>query len=228
MAAEYTSEQLASMPLEDLEALVMQESENLSSLLATGSAETLPASPMPEELGAMPSEPTALIEEELPDISAPAIMDPEVPLDMLSPDIIQSATSALVESGFLDQATNQMSPDLIQVFQGVADIQSPGIYNLSNDADLMEFVNGIANGIIPLSGAAGSAAPIIPSSTSNPRILIMIQAENLLMLQKLSVLRSQGKTLRLKPQKVSRSCWLTPMRQKLIERKKHLKPPRLR
>ena len=168
MAAEYTSEQLASMPLEDLEALVMQESENLSNLLATGSAETLPASPMPEELGAMPDEPTELIEEELSDVSAPAVMDPEVPLDMLSPDMIQSATAALVEAGFLDQATNQMSPDLIQVFQGVADIQSPGIYNLSNDADLMKFVNGIANGIIPLAGAAGSAAPIIPGPAAPP------------------------------------------------------------
>jgi hypothetical protein len=146
----------------------MQESENLSNLLATGSAETLPASPMPEELAAMPDEPTELIEEELPDVSAPAVMDPEVPLDMLSPDMIQSATAALVEAGFLDQATNQMSPDLIQVFQGVADIQSPGIYNLSNDADLMEFVNGIANGIIPLAGAAGSAAPIIPGPAAPP------------------------------------------------------------
>jgi hypothetical protein len=116
----------------------------------------------------MPDEPTELIEEELSDVSAPAVMDPEVPLDMLSPDMIQSATAALVEAGFLDQATNQMSPDLIQVFQGVADIQSPGIYNLSNDADLMEFVNGIANGIIPLAGAAGSAAPIIPGPAAPP------------------------------------------------------------
>ena len=177
MPAEYTSEQLASMPIEQLEALVMQESENLSSLLANGSAETLPAElPMPgampgampeEGLPLMPEEPVELIEE-APMMDAAPVMNPEVPLDMLSPDIIQAATAALVEAGFLDQATNQMSPDLIQVLQGISDIQSPGIYNLGNDADLMEFVNGIANGIIPIAGAGGSAAPIIPGPAAPP------------------------------------------------------------
>ena len=95
-------------------------------------------------------------------------MNAEVPLDMLSPDIIQSATAALAEAGFLDQATNQMSPDLIQVLQSVADISSPGIYNLSNDADLMEFVNGIANGIIPIAGAGGPAPSIVPGAAAPP------------------------------------------------------------
>lgn len=167
MPAEYTSEQLASMPIEELEALVMQESENLSNLLASGSAETLPAEPPMEGLPPMPEEPTELIEE-APVMDAAPAMNPEVPLDMLSPDIIQAATAALVEAGFLDQATNKMSPDLIQVLQSVADIQSPGIYNLNNDADLMEFVNGIANGIIPIAGAGGSPPPIIPGPAAPP------------------------------------------------------------
>ena len=168
MPAEYTSEQLAAMPLEELEALVMQESENLSSLLASGSAETLPAVLPEEELPPLPMEETELIEEVPTAIEEAPLMNAEVPLDMLSPDIIQSATAALAEAGFLDQATNQMSPDLIQVLQSVADISSPGIYNLSNDADLMEFVNGIANGIIPIAGAGGPAPSIVPGAAAPP------------------------------------------------------------
>jgi hypothetical protein len=159
----YSPAELAQMPLEELEALVMQESEKLSGLLATGGPETLPAMPEEDPMAEMPMPEAApmeeeLMEEEIPDMAVSPIMDPEVPLDMLSPDIIQSATTALVEAGFLDKATNAMSPDLIAVLQGVADLLSPGIYNLSNDADLMEFVNGIATGTIDLSGATSPGA----------------------------------------------------------------------
>tara|TARA_R110001583_G_scaffold74292_3_gene205886 strand:- start:1052 stop:1603 length:552 start_codon:yes stop_codon:yes gene_type:complete len=155
----YSPEELAQMPLEELESLVMQESQKLTDLLSTGGPETLPA--MPPEQG-MPQDPMMgeeeFMEEEIPDMTSSPIMDPNVPLDMLSPDIIQSATTSLVEAGFLDQATNAMSPDLIAVLQGVADLLSPGIYNLNTDEDLMEFVNGIANGTIPLAGAGSTSA----------------------------------------------------------------------
>tara|TARA_R100000700_G_C3156117_1_gene133332 strand:+ start:225 stop:743 length:519 start_codon:yes stop_codon:yes gene_type:complete len=168
MPAQYTSEQLAAMPLEDLEALVMQESANLERLLAgDGMAETLPAAPISEESMMAPA-PATEMEEEVGDVAVSAVMDPEVPLDMLSPDLIQAATTALVEAGLMDRATNQMSPDLIQVLQGVADMQSPGIYNLNNDADLMEFVNGIATGIIPIGTAGSSAGPSIPGPAAPP------------------------------------------------------------
>ena len=166
MPAQYTSEQLATMPLDQLEALVMQESANLDQLLAGGgAAETLPAMPVSED-PLMAAE----VDEEMAtgDVAASPPMNPEVPLDMLSPDIIQSATAALVEAGLLDKATNQMSPDLIQVLQMVADMQSPGIYNLNNDADLMEFVNGIANGIIPIAGSGGTGEPAIPGPAAPP------------------------------------------------------------
>ena len=156
----YSPEELAQMPLEELEALVMQESQKLTDLLATGGPETLPAMPPEEGMAEQPMMPEEelMMEEEIPEMTASPIMDPEVPLDMLSPDIIQSATTALVEAGFLDQATNAMSPDLIAVLQGVADLLSPGIYNLNTDADLMEFVNGISNGTIPLAGAGSTSA----------------------------------------------------------------------
>lgn len=145
-----TAEELANMPLEELEAMVMAESQKLSDLLATGGNETIPAGPpmgAPEEL-----------EEEITDVAVSPIMNPEVPLDMLSPDIIQGATSVLVEAGYLDQATSQMTPDLIAVLQSVSDMLAPGLYNLNNDNDLMEFVSGISNGTIPVESAGTIAA----------------------------------------------------------------------
>jgi hypothetical protein len=138
----YSPEQLATMPIEDLESLVMEESKKLSGLLDTGGEETIPADPAMEELPA--------------DVAVSPIMNPEVPLDMLSPDIIQAATSTLVAAGLLDRATGQMTPELIEVFQTAANEIAPGIYNLTNDEDLMEFVNGIANGTIAFGGIPGA------------------------------------------------------------------------
>ena len=149
-----TAEQLANMPLEELEAMVMSESQKLSDLLATGGDETIPMPPM--EAGPMPEDP--MMEEEIPDVAVSPIMNPEVPLDMLSPDLIQGATSVLVESGYLDQATSEMSPDLIAILQSVSDMLAPGLYNLNNDNDLMEFVSGIANGTIPVASTGTIAA----------------------------------------------------------------------
>lgn len=153
-----SAEELATMPLDQLETMLMEESQKLSDLLATGGPETIPAAPPMEEPMAEPAPAPDMMEEEvIPDMAVSPVMDPEVPLDMLSPDIIQSATTALVEAGFLDRATNQMSPELIKVMQGVADLLSPGIYNLNNDEDLMEFTNGIANGTVPITALDGAA-----------------------------------------------------------------------
>tara|TARA_Y100001938_G_scaffold149721_1_gene237624 strand:- start:3009 stop:3518 length:510 start_codon:yes stop_codon:yes gene_type:complete len=157
--------QLANMPLEDLEAMLMEESQKLSDLLATGGPETIPAAPMDEP---MAEQDPMMMEEEIPEMTSSPIMNEEVPLDMLSPDIIQSASTALVEAGFLDKATNEMSPELIEVFQGVADLLSPGIYNLNNDSDLMEFVNGIANGTVPITGLGGAGTGAAAGNPAQP------------------------------------------------------------
>ena len=150
-----TAEELANMPLEELEAMVMAESQKLSDLLATGGDETIPAG---APMGDMPVAEGPAIEEEIPDVAVSPLMNPEVPLDMLSPDLIQGATSALVGAGYLDSATSEMTPDLIAVLQTVSDLLAPGLYNLNNDNDLMEFVSGISNGTIPVESAGTIAA----------------------------------------------------------------------
>lgn len=148
--AQYTPEQLEQMPIEQLEQLIMQEAANLNQV-------------MPAEGQPLPGD-----EAPPPDmVAVDPYMDTGVPLDMMSADIIQQATTKLVEAGFLDLATAELTPELIQVFQAVSDQLAPGIYDLNDDADLMEFINGIANGTITVPGtreltAAASSAPAAP------------------------------------------------------------------
>tara|TARA_Y100000034_G_C6783257_1_gene350238 strand:- start:372 stop:911 length:540 start_codon:yes stop_codon:yes gene_type:complete len=148
------------MPLEDLEKLLLQYSEGMPSGPPPGMgpppdamAETLPAEPLVEPLASPMADQMAV----------DPFMETGAPLDMVSPDLITVATTALVEAGFLDVASSEMTPELVQVLQQVADQIAPGVYNMNNDADLMEFVNGIANGTIPVPSAqsltAGGAEP---------------------------------------------------------------------
>jgi|TARA_R100001443_G_scaffold11661_2_gene21227 hypothetical protein len=162
-----TPEEIQNMPLEQLEQLIIQEAGRVQQLMgAEGGA------------GAeMPPEPAPPMDMPAPGMEAVApYMDTGVPLDMLSADIIQQATTALVEGGYLDLASSEMTPELIQVLQAVAERVAPGIYDMSNDADLMEFVNGIANGTIPVPSARESVAatatgadqPAEPADAGNP------------------------------------------------------------
>lgn len=151
----YSPEQLANMPLEELENILVQESQKLSDLLAQGGPEV---EMLPEQDAEMMAEPDVelaeeeMMEESFEDPAVSPLINPDVPLDMLSPDIIQAATAQLVEAGLLDKASSQMTPELIGILEGVAQQSAPGLYNLTNDDDLMEFVNGIANGTIPVAG----------------------------------------------------------------------------
>jgi len=153
-----SEQELAEMPLDQLEQLVMQQASEVSSLLGGEGTDVSPA------LGAPPAEAPIAPEGEQ---SVSPYMETGAPLDMISPDIIQMATTKLVEAGFLDVASSDMTPELIQVLQTVADSVAPGIYNLNNDADMMEFINGIANGTIVLPSTrelAGGAAEQPPAA----------------------------------------------------------------
>tara|TARA_R110000824_G_scaffold278612_1_gene466892 strand:+ start:8349 stop:8885 length:537 start_codon:yes stop_codon:yes gene_type:complete len=151
-----SEQELATMPLDQLEQLVMQQANEVSSLLGGEGTDAAPAAPgemMPAPEGSPAVDP---------------YMDSGAPLDMLSSDIIQMATTRMVESGFLDVASSEMTPELIQVLQGAADAIAPGIYNMNNDADLTEFVNGIANGTIPLSSTRSLTADAASGAGPEP------------------------------------------------------------
>tara|TARA_R110000824_G_scaffold301762_2_gene489727 strand:+ start:296 stop:754 length:459 start_codon:yes stop_codon:yes gene_type:complete len=114
--------------LEELEALVFQRAS---------------------ELGGMMGEETAL---------APAEggMEPAA-MGAVSEDLIFTATSALVEAGLLDSAVREITPEVLVALEAFVSEIRPGLYDLSNEADLLEVLNGIANGTI-YSGA-GAAEP---------------------------------------------------------------------
>lgn len=162
-----TPEEIQNMPLEQLEQFIIQEAGRVQQLMAGEGDPSLAAG---AEEGMPP------MEEPAPGMEAVApYMDTGVPLDMLSTDIIQQATTVLVESGYLDLATSELTPEVIQTMQTIAERIAPGIYELSNDADLMEFVNGIANGTIPVPSprevvAGAGAGPAGLAPTGNPGI----------------------------------------------------------
>ena len=157
MATPPAPQQADMMPLEELERLLMQHAPP---------PEEMPADmgPPPDAMAeTLPADPGMTADPFMEAMSAEPFMETGAPLDMISPDLITIATTALVEAGFLDVASSEMTPDLIQVLQQVSDQIAPGVYNMNNDADLMEFVNGIANGTIPVPSAksltAGGAEP---------------------------------------------------------------------
>lgn len=74
----------------------------------------------------------------------------------LNPDMVQKATTKLVEAGIFNMATGEITPDLIGALQNVANFLSPGLYDLSQPDQLEEFLNGIINGTIEVRNPAGA------------------------------------------------------------------------
>tara|TARA_R110000765_G_scaffold348643_1_gene438763 strand:- start:1614 stop:2015 length:402 start_codon:yes stop_codon:yes gene_type:complete len=75
-----------------------------------------------------------------------------------SPDVIMAATSILVAAGLIPQATDQLTPEVVAAFQMLVDKIRPGLYDLSSPDELLEVLNGLANGTIGLDVAGDAAA----------------------------------------------------------------------
>ena len=123
------------MTLEELTAQLEQELAKADVLLGGGGmpAEELPA-------------------EELPPTETAS---PDAMLSDLTPSLIQEATSVLVQGNLLDTATAQMTPELVQKLQSIADAIDPGLFDLRETQQLTEFLNGIIDGTIASAVAAG-------------------------------------------------------------------------
>ena len=130
-----SEEQLQNLPLEELEALVFQRASELGGMMGEA---TVPA-PVG---GAMESAAIAGASE----------------------DLVFAATSALVEAGLLDSAVREITPEVLVALEAFISEIRPGLYDLSNEADLLEVLNGIANGTIyEGAGAAEPAGAGIPA-----------------------------------------------------------------
>ena len=115
---EYTQEQLMSMPLDQLEQMVLGKAKNLG------------------EMQRM-ADPTG---GEAP----PADLSNE---GMIDGALVMAATTKLAELGLPVQPTQQLTPDVVKALQAALDKVVPGLYNLSNPDDLEEVLNGIISRI---------------------------------------------------------------------------------
>lgn len=132
-----TEDQIKNLPLEELEALVMQRTS---------------------ELAAMTGGMSPLLEGG--EMSAPT---PEGGMQPIDPDALMAATSVLVEAGLLGSPTAELSPEIIAALQSFIDKLRPGLYDLSIPQDLSEVIDGIANGTIGIESAGAAPAGAAPA-----------------------------------------------------------------
>jgi len=79
----------------------------------------------------------------------------------IDPNTITEATTKLVEGGLLEMVSAALTPDVLEAIQAAAEAYAPGLYDVTNEADLVEVVEAIANGTIPV--GTGGAGPGLPA-----------------------------------------------------------------
>ena len=132
-----TEDQIRNLPLEDLEALVMQRTSELAAMTEND-----------PQLEGMMSPPNAS--------SGPEPVNPEA---------LMAATAVLVQAGIMQTPTAELTPEVVAALQSFVDKLRPGLYDLSIPQDLSEVIDGIANGTIGLEppapgpDAAAAAGP---------------------------------------------------------------------
>jgi len=92
---------------------------------------------------------------------APQAMPPtpsgEMMLGAVPPEQVQQATAKMVAMGLLNEATTEITPELIMALQVIIDAIDPGLYNLQQPEQLKEFINGVNSGAIDLAIAVNRA-----------------------------------------------------------------------
>tara|TARA_R100000808_G_C2155067_1_gene166784 strand:- start:4578 stop:5141 length:564 start_codon:yes stop_codon:yes gene_type:complete len=143
-----SDEEIENMSLPELQAMLEMELQRAEQTLAGGA---MPKEPMMEE--------EALMEEApMEEAAAPPPEEMDM-MEELTPAVIQEATSMLVEAGMLDKAASEITPELRTKLQAAADKIDPGLYDLNDQDQLEEFINGIINGIIELTPTGPEPAP---------------------------------------------------------------------
>ena len=136
-----SEEELQNMPIEELEKLVLQAASDLDVALdqqGIDSGMGPRGAPPPGLAGGMGGPPD---------------------LNMVTPDLIGAASAVLVALGIIPEVQTEMSPGFMQLLQMISDTVNPGVYNLQNEDDLVEFLNGIATGIISLPDLSAGGVP---------------------------------------------------------------------
>jgi hypothetical protein len=142
-----SDEELAKMSLPELEKLLDENQKQLSENYR--SLQMLEQQEQPMEQAAPAADPT------------PAMKMDEFGMGM-TPEKVQAATAKLVSAGMLDAASAEITPELVAKMQTIADQIDPGLYDLSQPDQLMEFIDGINSGTIDIKPAAPVGQPAQP------------------------------------------------------------------
>ena len=140
---------LQQVPLEELERMIMDRASALETAIASQGGGGLPG-------GAAPAG--------APADAAAGPMIPDV-TGSVEPQSIKSASAVLVESGLLSEATDVLTPELLNVLMTVADINAPGLYDLSNPEHIRELIDGISTGLFSLEPQQPAGPAPVPGPT---------------------------------------------------------------
>lgn len=106
---------------------------------------------------AMEAAPQAAPMAPAPQAAPPAAPSGEMMLGSVPPEQVQQATAKMVAMGLLNEATTEITPELIMALQVIIDAIDPGLYNLQQPEQLKEFINGVNSGAIDLAIAVNRA-----------------------------------------------------------------------
>jgi hypothetical protein len=107
-----------------------------------------------QAMEAAPAAPMAPAPQAMPPAPAPG---GDMMLGSVPPEQVQSATAKMVAMGLLNEATTEITPELIMALQVIIDAIDPGLYNLQQPEQLKEFINGVNSGAIDLAIAVNRA-----------------------------------------------------------------------
>ena len=152
-----SEQDLLNMPMEQLQKMVFDRAADLTSASKgkpAGGPSGGPAAPPP--VGPPPPAPAP--GKPPPPAAAGA------PVPAVDTELVKEATGKLAAAGLLTESVDTLTPELISSLQKIADDLRPGLYDLSSEDSLHDFLQSIANGTLDLGadGGSGEPAPVEP------------------------------------------------------------------
>lgn len=123
--------------LAELQGAIGGQEQAMKAARAVATAPTAPTAPAPQ--------------------ATPPAPGGDMMLGSVPPEELQAATAKMVAMGLLDEATAELTPEVMMLLQAIIDAIDPGLYNLQQPEQLKEFINGVNSGAIDLAIAVNRA-----------------------------------------------------------------------
>lgn len=104
-------------------------------------------------------QPAPELGEEMPMEGGFEASEPTAPMALADPALVEEATQKMVEAGMLERITGQITPEVERILRDTADAAIPEMLDLSNEQDLEQLLQGVANGTIPLPDPGADLQP---------------------------------------------------------------------